>query len=163
MTDSRKQAEPTPKEYPFHERRSGKDRRAGPTSPFSPKSLFGSRKSSRRKEDQKRFYLVDLYSPFFMALLLFTLLLSMLDAFLTIRLIEDNFEEANPVMAFFLERGPTAFILSKWLLTTAGMTTLLILKNYYLWGKIRTAALMVVFPLLYLMLITYQVVMVLTL
>lgn len=98
-----------------------------------------------------------------MALLLFTLLLSMLDAFLTIRLIEDNFEEANPVMAFFLERGPTAFILSKWLLTTAGMTTLLILKNYYLWGKIRTAALMVVFPLLYLMLITYQVVMVLTL
>ncbi|MEN6440893.1 MAG: DUF5658 family protein [Syntrophobacter sp.] len=149
--------------YPFKERRSGKDRRAGQTSPLSPRSLFGSRKSSRRKEDARRFYFVDLYSPVFMLLLLFTMALSLADAFLTMRLVTENFQEANPVMDYFLRMGPSAFIISKWALTAFGMIVLLVLKNYYVWGRVRTAVLMVVFPFLYLLLITYEVIMVIRL
>jgi len=152
-----------PKRYPFKDRRSGKDRRAGQTSPLSPRSLFGRRKSSRRKEDARRFYFVDLYSPVFMVLLLLTMALSMADAFLTMKLVSESFQEANPVMDYFLRMGPTAFILSKWLLTAFGMIVLLVLKNYYVWGKVKAAVLMVLFPFLYLLLITYEVMMVMKL
>ncbi len=147
-------------EYPFKERRSGQDRRTRKTSPFSPKSLWGSRKHFRRKQDAQRQFLVDLYSPFFMVLLVFTLCLSLADAFLTMRLMENDFRELNPVMEFCLGFGPTFFILVKAGLTTLGLVTLLILKNYYLWRKFRTEVLLMVLPFLYLALVTYEVLMV---
>ena len=151
-------------DYSFKERRSGKDRRAGPTSPLSPRSLFGSRKDFRRKEDSRKHYLVDLYSPLFLGLFVTTLVLSVGDALLTIRLMDADFRELNPVMDYFLNMGPTPFILAKWTLTSAGLTVLLVLKNRYLWrGKIKIAALLVVFPFLYLILITYELIMVMNL
>lgn len=152
-----------PNEYPFKERRSGKDRRAGQTSPLSLKSLFGRRRNSRRKEDARKFYFVDLYSPVFMVLFLMTMVLSLTDAFLTMKLVTENFQEINPVMDYFLRKGPYAFVVVKWVLTAFGMIVLLVLKNYYVWGKVKTAAFMVVFPFLYLLLITYEVIMVLCL
>ncbi len=149
---------------PFNERRSGKDRRERPTSPFTLSSLFGARKHYRRKEDRKRHYFVDLYSPLVVSLLLSTMLLSLIDAFLTLRLLDANFRELNPIMDFFLEIGPTAFILVKWVLTSVGLLVLLVLKNvYFLRGKVKTAALLAVFPLLYLVLIVYELVMVMNL
>ena len=151
-------------DYPFRERRSGKDRRASATSPLSPRSLFGSRRDFRRKEDARKHYFVDLYSPLFLALFLTTLVLSVFDALLTIRLMDAEFLEINPVMDYFLKMGPTPFILVKWTLTSLGLTVLLVLKNRYLWrGKIKVAALLVVFPFLYLILITYELIMVMNL
>jgi len=149
--------------YPFKERRSGKDRRARPTSPLSRESLFGSRRGSRRKEDAHRHYFVDLYSPLFVALLVFTLVLSITDAFLTMRLVEGHFQELNPVMDFFLQMGPLPFVLAKCALTIFGLLTLLVLKNYYIWGKIKTAVVLVIFPFLYMILITYEIFMVMSL
>ena len=66
------------------ERRSGKDRRARPTSPFTIRSLVGSRRHYRRKEDARKLFFVDLYSPLSVAVLIFTLVLSVVDAFLTL-------------------------------------------------------------------------------
>ncbi|MFZ2446442.1 MAG: DUF5658 family protein [Syntrophobacteraceae bacterium] len=157
-------SDPEMNEFPFKDRRSGKDRRARPTSPFTIKSIFGSRSRFRRKEDAQRHYFVDLYSPFFFAVLLVTLLLSAADALLTIRLTASDFRELNPVMDFFLQLGPTPFILAKWVLTALGLTTLLVLKNIYLWrGRIKTAAILVLMPLLYLILVTYEIIMVMSL
>ena len=140
------------------ERRSGKDRRSRPTSPFTIESLKGSRQHFRRKEDTRKLFFVDLYSPLSVAVLLFTLGLSTTDAFLTLVLVGKNVEELNPVMDFFLKLGPFHFIIVKWFLTAFGLTTLLILKNYYLWhGKVRAAVLLFIFPFLYLMLVGYEV------
>ncbi len=150
-------------EYPFKERRSGKDRRARPTSPFSRESFLGTRKSSRRKEDQNKHYFVDLYSPSFMVLLTFTMILSITDAFLTMKLVHQNCEELNPVMDYFLKLGPVPFTLAKCALTTFGLTTLLVLKNYYLWGKFKTVGLLVALPVLYLFLIFYEIALVMAL
>ncbi|MGO9312335.1 MAG: DUF5658 family protein [Syntrophobacteraceae bacterium] len=143
------------------ERRSGKDRRSRPTSPFTIESLKGSRQHFRRKEDTRKLFFVDLYSPLSVAVLLFTLGLSTTDAFLTLVLVGKNVEELNPVMDFFLKLGPFQFIMAKWLLTAFGLTTLLILKNYYLWhGKVRAAVLLFIFPLLYLVLVGYEILLV---
>jgi hypothetical protein len=148
-------------ELHLKDRRSGKDRRAAPTSPFTLKSLFGARTSSRRKEDFTRYYFFDRYSPFFVILLIVTLLLSLFDAFLTLRLMDGNFRELNPVMEYFINLGPSPFLLVKWLLTVFGLLTLLILKNFYLWGgKIKAETILVVIPFLYLVLITYEIVLV---
>lgn len=140
------------------ERRSGKDRRARPTSPFTIQSLRGSRQHFRRKEDTRKLFFVDLYSPLSVAVLIFTVGLSVVDAFLTLELVGQNAQELNPVMDFFLKLGPFQFIMAKWFLTAFGLTTLLILKNYYLWhGRVRAAALLFIFPFLYLVLVGYEI------
>lgn len=122
------------------------------------RSLFGSRRHSRRKEDAQKYFFVDLYSSFSAGVLVFTLILSVVDAFMTLRLVGRNIEELNPVMGFFLKLGPLEFIMAKWFLTALGLFTLLIFQNYYLWkGKVRTAALLAILPILYLGLITYEI------
>ena len=145
-------------EHGLRERRSGTDRRARHTSPFAIRSLFGSRRHYRRKEDTQKYFFVDIYSPFSAGVLLFTLVLSVVDAFLTLRLVGCDIKEMNPVMGFFMKLGPFQFIMAKWFFTAFGLLTLLIFKNYYLWkGKLRTAALLVILPILYLGLVSYEI------
>jgi len=149
---------PQIEENQVEDRRSGKDRRARPTSPFTTQSLIGSRRRYRRQEDARKHFFVDLYSPAAVAVLICTLVLSTADAFLTLRLVGDGIRELNPFMDFFLRLGPFAFIMVKWFVTAFGLMTLLILKNYQIWeGRIRTATLLAVIPLLYLMLVSYEV------
>ncbi|MGA3115443.1 MAG: DUF5658 family protein [Syntrophobacteraceae bacterium] len=140
------------------ERRTGTDRRSRPTSPFTLQSLVGSRRHYRRNQDARKFYFVDLYSPFSAFVLIFTLILSITDAFLTLNLVGEGVQELNPVMDFFLKLGPFQFILVKWFLTAFGLISLLVLKNYYLWqGRVRTVAVLVILPFLYLMLVSYEI------
>jgi len=91
-------------------------------------------------------------------ILLFTLILSIIDAFLTLNLVGEDIRELNPVMDFFLKLGPFQFIMVKWFFTAFGLITLLVLKNYYLWqGKVRTVAVLALLPFLYLVLVSYEV------
>jgi hypothetical protein len=145
-------------EHQFKERRSGEDRRARPTSPFTIQSLVGSRRRYRRKEDARKYFFVDIYSPVSAAVLICTLVLSIIDAFLTLRLVGDSIRELNPVMDFFLRLGPFPFIMAKWFLTAFGLTTLLVLKNYYIWqDRIRAVAVLAAIPFLYLVLVSYEI------
>ncbi len=144
-------------EFEFKERRTGKERRSRPTSPFTLQSLIGSRGQYRRKEDARKYYFVDLYSRSSVALVVSTMVLSIIDAFLTLRLVGEGIGEANPIMDFFLKMGPFQFIMIKWFMTAVGLITLLVLKNYYLWqGRVRTAAVLFVLPFLYLVLVSYE-------
>jgi hypothetical protein len=148
-------------QYQSEERRSGNDRRVRPTSPFTLQSLVGSRHHYRRNQDARKFYFVDLYSPFSVLVLLSALVLSIADAFLTLRLVGEDVRELNPVMDFFLKLGPLHFIMVKWFLTAFGLSTLLVLKNYYLWqGRVRTVVVLALLPFLYLVLVSYEIFMV---
>ena len=143
------------------ERRSGKDRRERPTSPFTIQSLFGSRRHYRRKEDARKLYFVDLYSPVSVAVMMCALLLSVADAFLTLKLVGGEVHELNPIMDFFLRMGPFPFIMVKWFFSAFGLLTLLVLKNYYLWqGRVKIVVLLGVLPFLYLLLVSYELFMV---
>lgn len=145
-------------EYQSMEIRSDMDRRARPTSPFIPQSLVGSGSHYRRKEDVRKFYFANLYSPFSAAVLVCTLVLSIADAFLTLRLVGEDIHELNPVMDFFLKLGPFQFITAKCFLTAFGMIALLVLKNYCLrQAKARTVAVLLLLPFLYLVLVSYEI------
>jgi hypothetical protein len=60
-------------------------------------------------------------------------------------------------MGYLLKLGPFQFIIAKWLLTTFGLVTLLILKNYYFWkDRVRAATILFILPFLYLVLVSYE-------
>jgi hypothetical protein len=143
---------------PNPERRSSCDRRNNPTSPVSLQSLFGSRGHIRRKEDRASHLYVDRYDPASVLAFLCTLLLSVADAFLTLKLVHAGATELNPVMDFYLKAGPLPFLAAKYLLTATCLFLLLIHKNHrVLAGRMTAWKILFVVPFLYGLLIAYEV------
>lgn len=144
---------------PPPDRRRGDDRRAAPTSPFTRSSLFGSRKRSRRKEDHERHRFVDRYSPRSIFTVVAIIVLSIIDATFTLRLIDlGAAREANPLMDYLLRKGPWTFFLIKFLLTTICVLACLVLKNFKYLGGIFTVKWLLVFVfVLYALLIVYEI------
>ena len=56
-------------------------------------------------------------------------MLSMLDAFFTLLLINNGAVEVNPLMAFYLEVGPDVFLIVKYLLTCLSLFILLMFSH----------------------------------
>jgi hypothetical protein len=112
-------------------RREIPDRRKRLT-PFISRYSFigGRRKIVRREEDKKKYAFVDLYSTRLFIILLILSAFSIVDSYFTLSLIKENLAvEINPIMAFFLERGSTPFVLFKYLITTIPLFILCICKN----------------------------------
>lgn len=59
------------------------------------------------------------------------LLLSVVDALLTLFLIDHGAVEINPLMAFYLNVGPLAFIVVKYTLTSLSVFLLLMFRNVF--------------------------------
>jgi len=116
----------------FIERRSGKDRRKE----GRPRIRFflrgGKRENMRRLEDQNKLFYADRYSQSLFAAIVTILFLSVADAFLTLLLMEHGAIEINPVMAYYLNIGPYAFLMVKYLLTCLAVIILLICQNIFL-------------------------------
>lgn len=111
------------------DRRSGTDRRQNRI-PTLRGLLFDRRRSSlRRRSDQNRIVLLDRYSNTAMWAIVLVLLLSIADAFMTLFLISQGAVELNPVMAFFLNLGPLAFVGLKYIFT-AGSVLIVVVLNY---------------------------------
>jgi hypothetical protein len=107
--------------------RGDRRKRAG----FSIHHLFGNgkRRIIRRQEDKDRLFFVDQYSPWFFFVILTIVFLSLTDGLLTLRLLKHGAAETNPVMAYFLKRGPITFIVVKYSLTCLGLLIILIFRN----------------------------------
>ncbi len=117
-----------------NEKRKLSDRRKCPTPMFSRYTLYGGRrKNIRREEDRKRHHYVDVYSPELFCILLSILLVSCVDAYLTLLMIEEKIvTEANPVMAFYLDFGALPFFAFKYSLTAIPVIILCIMKNSFI-------------------------------
>ena len=89
----------------------------------------GRRRGVRRVDDQQRFIILDRYSPHLLTAIVGILCLSLLDALLTLGLIEHGVAEVNPVMAFFLKQGPLVFTSVKYLLTSLSVVIFLLLNH----------------------------------
>jgi hypothetical protein len=113
------------------DRRSGEDRRT--RGGFTFKSLFynGKREEIRRQEDYRRVFFLDRYSTTIFAAIMAVLFLSIMDALLTLILIDHGAKELNPVMAFFLEIEPKIFMTVKYLLTCTSLVIILIFRNVF--------------------------------
>ena len=104
------------------------DRRDRPTRPWI--GLRGPRRRSggRRSSDQTGY--VDRYSRYDVALILAVFLMNVADAFFTMLWLDRGGKEANPVMDFFLDIGPTAFLIQKCIVVGAWLLVLLVHKNF---------------------------------
>jgi hypothetical protein len=110
-------------------RRSLSDRRCNRRLSFHHFFFGGKRRQLRRKEDKHALNFVDEYSPVLMGCIVAILLLSILDGFMTLYLLEHDMYEVNPVMSFCLSLGPWFFLCSKFLLTCFGAMCLLVVNN----------------------------------
>lgn len=115
------------------EKRFSNDRRRNPTPMISRYTFFsGQRKTMRRKHDESSHLFVDHHSTWLFAALMMLLLLSVLDACLTVVLIDRGRAiEANPVMAFYLKHGIVTFTMTKFFMTAFFLTIFCLFQNYY--------------------------------
>jgi hypothetical protein len=114
---------------PDNELRSGGDRRRRVLPPLRYLIAGGRRRAVRRLEDSHRIVLLDRYSPKLFAAILGILCLSLLDAVLTLYLVEHGSTELNPIMDYFLRKGPLIFTVAKYILTCIAVIIFLVLAN----------------------------------
>jgi hypothetical protein len=139
------------------EKRQQSDRRGEPTSAWAAFPPTGHRMVNRRAEEHRRPYFVDRFSSATFIVILLLVAASLLDAVLTMQLLENGAEEINPLMDRLLEHGALSFLFGKYLLTVGGLPLLLIFQNHYLFGtRIRVGYLVPVAVALYMVLIAYQ-------
>jgi len=114
------------------DRRSGKDRRRIDRRGLRLFFKGGMRENIRRKEERNKIFFADRYSQYIFGAIVLILFLSVADALLTLFLIGHGATEINPVMAFYLNIGPYAFLTVKYLLTSLSVILLLICQNVFL-------------------------------
>ena len=116
----------------IQERRSGKDRRNLGKFKFRDLFIKGQREFIRRKEDRDKIFYVDRYSSALFGVIVTILFLSVIDALLTLLLLNHGAYELNPIMAYYLRLGPYTFLAVKYGLTSIGVIFFVILKNTFL-------------------------------
>ena len=89
----------------------------------------GNRRIIRRQEDKGRIFFVDQYSPMLFVTIIAILFLCVLDALLTLYLLNHGAYETNPIMAYLLNIGPYAFYIAKYALTIISAFGLLLLRG----------------------------------
>lgn len=126
------------------ERRNVVDRRRRTTPAISRYSLFGGRRSSVRRGTDAQSVYVDRIPAGILTLILVVFGLHVLDAFFTLFHISRGGSELNPLMDYFLQVGPTTFLITKLSLAATG---LLFLGIHFRWPFVRhgLAALLVLY------------------
>ena len=139
------------------DQRTPSDRRQTPTSPWAAFPPAGQRMACRRASEHGRPYFVDRFSSAMFVVIVMLMIASIVDAILTIQLIDAGAREINPLMDRLLDYGILPFLLGKYMLTVAGLPLLLIFKNHYLFGTpVRVGYLIPMAVAMYLVLIGYQ-------
>ena len=132
-----------------YKRRRRFDRRKTRVSIFCRHWLTGRRKTVRREPDRQKSYQIDTYGPKTLLAILAIIALSILDALFTLFLISHGATEANPIMAYFLDRGPTVFFVAKYVLTTVCLILILAIRNFYLFNTKARVKILYVFFMIY--------------
>jgi K+-sensing histidine kinase KdpD len=125
-----------PKDTFHFDRRSGKDRRSHKMPEIKSLFIYGRRKKIRRQDDKCKITYFDHYSSALFVAIIIILFLNIIDALLTLYLIDHGATEINPVMAYFLNFGPLTFMSVKHFLICFSIIVLLIFNNVFL-GKIK--------------------------
>jgi len=121
--------------------------------------LFGfmrSRRHGTRRDDEGEVLFLDWHHPWLFFLAVGTMILSCLDAFMTLRLIDHGWVEANPVMAAMLGQGTGIFAASKIATTGTSILILVFLAKSRFLNRVRTGLVLTVFFTLYACLVCYE-------
>ena len=121
--------------------------------------LFGfvrsRRRNTRRGSEDEPIY-TDWHHPWLFFLATGTMILSSMDAFFTLQLIDRGAIELNPIMAILIGKGTLAFAASKMLLTGLGILVLVFLSRSRIFNLIRTGLVLTVFFTAYACLVCYE-------
>ncbi len=115
-----------------------------------------SRRHATRRDSEAEPIYTDWHHPWLFFLATGIMLMSSLDAFFTLQLIELGAYEANPVMAALMERSTTSFTATKMLLTGIGILALVFLARAMFLQRIRTGIFLTAFFGIYATLICYE-------
>lgn len=117
-----------------------------------------SRRQGVRRTADGDVVFIDRHHPWLFFLAVGTMMLSVADAFLTLRLLERGMIEANPVMAALLGKGTAAFAAAKMLMTAFGVLTLVYLARTRFLDRLRTGVFLTIFFSGYACLVCYEIV-----
>ncbi len=139
----------------LNDNRSVDDRRA-----FGWRTVFygfvrSRRRGPRRTEDGEVLF-TDFHHPWLFFLAVGTMILSSLDAFMTLQLLARGAVEINPFMAALIGHSVNAFAGIKLALTGLGLLALVFLSRARFMNRIRTGIFLTVVFSLYACLICYQ-------
>jgi hypothetical protein len=137
------------------EKRAGAERRN-----FSWRTVvFGftlSRRRSLRREEDAEILFLDWHHPWLFFLSVGIMILSCVDAFMTLRLLEHGMVEANPIMASLLGQGTGVFAATKILMTGTSILILVFLAKSRFLNRVRTGLILTFFFSCYACLVCYE-------
>ena len=113
--------------------------------------------NNRRGDDSDNIYL-DAHHPWLFFLATGTMVLSALDAFLTLQLISRGMIEANPIMAAILEHGTGLFAATKLAMTALGILILVYLARARFLNRFKTGLFLTGLFTAYACLVCYELV-----
>lgn len=135
------------------DRRSGKERRKLTLGTLLRSCLTPRRRGDRRRDDA---YHVDWHEPDLLFLAVATVLLSVIDALLTLTLLRHGGKEVNPFLAYVLTHHPTLFAVVKMSLTGGGVLILVAMARAHVFRLVRAKTILQWCLLGYLGLIGYE-------
>jgi len=117
---------------------------------------FRSRRHYVRRDGDGDVVFLDWHHPWLFFLAVGTMIMSGLDAFLTLQLIDHGMLEANPMMAALLGRGTATFAASKMLMTGTSILILVFLAKARFLNRMRAGIFLTVFFSAYACLVCYE-------
>lgn len=121
--------------------------------------LYGFMRSRRhgvRRDEDGEVLFLDWHHPWLFFLAVGTMIMSCLDAFMTLRLLDHGMVEANPFMAALLGQGTGIFATSKIAMTGTSILILVFLAKSRFLNRVRTGLVLTVFFTLYACLVCYE-------
>ena len=127
---------------------------------FSWRTVFGGffrsrRRGTRRGNEDEPLY-TDWHHPWLFFLATGVMILSCIDAFFTLQLLNRGAVEINPVMAAMIGKGALTFAVSKMLLTGLGILMLVFLSRLRIFSRLRISMVLTVFFSFYACLACYE-------
>jgi len=140
--------------------RHSQDRRNNYIHSFIYSSFKRRRKKQRREVDSVENTFVDIHEPKLAYIYVFTLLLCITDALLTLNIISKGGEEVNPFMRFLMNRDEMLFFWVKFAMTAFGMLFLISHKNFTVYRVVKGYHLFYAIAAMYAVLINYQIILI---
>ena len=120
-------------------------------------TLFGGRRSGYRRAVDGQAGYVDRYDPSVYLVALGVLVLSCLDALMTLKLISHGAVEANPIMNYFLNQDVQLFIEVKILSTAFCLVLLVVHAQFHIFRTVKVTRILHGFFMMYLSLFIYEI------
>jgi len=121
--------------------------------------VFGfmrSRRHQLRRNEDADMLFIDWHHPWLFFLAVGTMIMSCIDAFMTLQLLERGMYEANPMMAAVLGQGATTFAVTKILMTGTSILILVYLAKSRFLNRFRTGLMLTIFFSIYACLVCYE-------